>query len=62
MHTHLLAAQSCERKARECVNFSDKFTEPSERKAMLQLAAWWMRLAQYDRTVARILGPPDDIQ
>jgi len=49
------SAEAYEKKATECIVIAETIESPKEKAAMLQIALWWKRLAEYARGV---LKPP----
>jgi hypothetical protein len=37
----------CKQKAKECLRLADQFTDPRQKRAMMQFAEWWLRLVDF---------------
>ncbi len=59
LHTQTHSPEACRRKAQECVERSEKLTDPKQKAAMLQYAEWWTRLAEIRDSPSVLLGRPD---
>jgi hypothetical protein len=40
-------SNTCKQKAKECLELADQFTDPRQKRAMMQFAEWWLRLADF---------------
>jgi len=59
LHTQTHSPEACRRKAQECIERSEKLTDPKQKAAMLQYAEWWTRLAEIRDSPSVLLGRPD---
>jgi len=59
LHTQTHSPEACRRKAQECIERSEKLTDPKQKAAMLQYAEWWARLAAIRDSPSVLLGRPD---
>jgi len=58
LYTQTHSPEACRRKAQECVERSEKLTDPKQKTAMLQYAEWWTRLAEIRGSLSVLLGHP----